>query len=114
MQTPEAGTDTDDATEMEQYKSLVSFTVNHGEPGALADSLAVFKKFNLNLTSINTRPSGEAQWHYIFFVEFMGRKRPEGKGGAVNEALAELTEVASSWRWLGSWESALEESGVSN
>ena len=99
----------DEATEMERYKSLVSFTVEHGEPGALADCLGVFKKFNLNLTSINTRPSGEAQWHYIFFVEFLGRKRPEGQGGAVNEALKELSKVAKSWRWLGSWESALEE-----
>ena len=142
-----------ESMEMEQYKTLVSFTVNHGEPGALANSLEVFKEFvrissvrtilhdkesgapivgvvarlehviyfemfanhvprllqDLNLTSINTRPSGEAQWHYIFFVEFLGRKRPDGKGGAVNEALSKLTEVASGWRWLGSWESALKE-----
>ena len=99
-----------EAVEMERYKTLLSFTVVHGEPGALADSLAVFKKFNLNLTSINTRPSGEAQWHYIFFVEFMGRKRPDGKGGAVNDALSELSRVASNWRWLGSWENQLKGS----
>ncbi|KAK3717800.1 prephenate dehydratase [Vermiconidia calcicola] len=99
----------DESTEMERYKSLVMFTVNHGEPGALARSLEVFNKFGLNLTSINTRPSGETQWHYIFFVEFLGRKRPEGKGGAVNDALNELDQVARSWRWLGSWESAFKE-----
>ena len=90
-----------------RWKSLVSFTLNHGAPGSLADCLEVFRKGGLNLTSINTRPSGEAAWHYIFFVEFMGRKL--GEGGAVNEALEMLTEVASSWRWLGSWESALED-----
>lgn len=103
-------TDIAESVEMERYKSLVSFSVEHGEPGALADSLEVFKRFNLNLTSINTRPSGEAQWHYIFFVEFLGRKRANGQGGAVNDALEELNRVAKSWRWLGSWESALEES----
>ncbi|KAI7594762.1 hypothetical protein KC343_g17447, partial [Hortaea werneckii] len=61
-----------------EFKTLVSFTVDHGSPGALADCLEIFKKYGLNLTSINTRPSGEAAWHYIFFVEFMGRKLAEG------------------------------------
>ena len=93
----------------EKWKTLVSFTLNHGEPGSLADCLEVFRKQGLNLTSINTRPSGEAPWHYIFFVEFMGRKLADGKGGAVNEALETLTKVANSWRWLGSWQDALSE-----
>ena len=109
VQTADGADESDEAKEMEKYKTLVSFTVNHGELGALADSLYVFRKFGLNLTSINTRPSGEAQWHYIFFVEFMGRKRPEGKGGAVNDALAKLSQVAGSWRWIGSWKNALKE-----
>ncbi|KFY42033.1 hypothetical protein V495_04688 [Pseudogymnoascus sp. VKM F-4514 (FW-929)] len=38
-------------------KSLVSFTVDHKSPGALADALDSFKKYQLNLTSINSRPS---------------------------------------------------------
>jgi len=89
------------------WKTLVLFTVEHGEPGALADCLAVFKRHGLNLTSINTRPSGEAAWHYVFFVELVGRKLADGRGGAVNDALAELAKVAKSCRWLGSWENAL-------
>ncbi|KAI7642168.1 PDT-domain-containing protein [Hortaea werneckii] len=99
----------DQGGEAAEFKTLVSFTVDHGSPGALADCLEIFKKYGLNLTSINTRPSGEAAWHYIFFVEFMGRKLAEGQGGAVNEALQELDRVAKSWRWLGSWENALLE-----
>ncbi|KAK4961019.1 prephenate dehydratase [Elasticomyces elasticus] len=90
-----------------RYKTLISFTVSHGEPGALAGCLAVFQKFKLNLTSINSRPSDEATWHYIFFVETMGRKRPDGQG-AVNEALHQLEGVAQSSRWLGSWKNALK------
>ncbi|KAK5713130.1 prephenate dehydratase [Elasticomyces elasticus] len=90
-----------------RYKTLISFTVSHGEPGALAGCLAVFQKFKLNLTSINSRPSDEATWHYIFFVETMGRKRADGQG-AVNEALHQLGGVAQSSRWLGSWENALK------
>lgn len=57
-----------------EAKSLVTFTVHqHGSPGALADCLAVFKRHSLSLTSINTRPSGDAPWHYRFFVEFLGQ-----------------------------------------
>ncbi len=92
----------DEADEAEAYKSLVSFTVDHTQPGALARCLGVFGQVGLNLTSINSRPVG-SPWHYIFFVEFEGRIRKDGEGGAVNEALGELTKVAKEWRWLGSW-----------
>jgi prephenate dehydratase len=97
----------DAPVEAEAYKTLVSFTVaQHGAPGALADCLAVFKKHEISLTSINSRPSGEASWHYVFFVEFKGRKRAEGQGGVVNAALGDLGAVAKDWRWLGSFEDA--------
>ncbi|KAF2172733.1 hypothetical protein M409DRAFT_16695 [Zasmidium cellare ATCC 36951] len=93
------------------YKTLISFTISHTSPGALADSLAVFKSHNLNLTSINTRPNigGQAAWQYIFFVEVMGRKEEGGEGGKVNEALRELGGTCRGWRWLGSWENRLLE-----
>jgi prephenate dehydratase len=97
----------DAPVEAEAYKTLVSFTVaQHGAPGALADCLAVFKKHAITLTSINSRPSGEASWHYVFFVEFKGRKRADGQGGVVNAALEDLGQVAKGWRWLGSFEDA--------
>jgi len=97
----------DAPVEADTYKTLISFTVaQHGAPGALADCLAVFKKHAISLTSINSRPSGEASWHYVFFVEFKGRKRAEGQGGVVNAALGDLGVVAKDWRWLGSFEDA--------
>ncbi|KAF2446162.1 PDT-domain-containing protein [Karstenula rhodostoma CBS 690.94] len=72
-----------------EWKTLVCFTVDHANPGSLAHSLAVFEKYGLNLTSINTRPSGVENWNYIFFVELRG-KREEGTEGPVNGALGEL------------------------
>lgn len=105
----DARTFIEDKVEWARYKTLVSFTVaQHGAPGALADCLAVFKKHRITLTSINSRPSGEASWHYVFFVEFRGRKRAVGQGGVVNEALGELGGVAKDWRWLGSFEDAAQ------
>lgn len=85
------------------FKSLLSFTVSHTDPGALADALAVFKRHGLNLTSINPRPSGEAPWHYMFFVEFQGKRGEE----TVDVALEDLSRVVRAWRWLGSWGNAL-------
>lgn len=103
-QTVEAGeVVTGDHVATPDFKSLLSFTVSHTDPGALADVLAVFKNHGLNLTSINPRPSGEAPWHYIFFVEFQGRRGQK----EVDLALEELSRVVRTWRWLGSWENKL-------
>ena len=83
-------------------KSLLSFTPSsHSNPGALADALGVFKTHGINLTSINTRPSGDRNWEYIFFVEFSGRKGDQ----AVDQALKEIKNVVGHMRFLGSWES---------
>jgi prephenate dehydratase len=96
-----------DGGDQRRWKSLISFTVDHSNPGALAESLAVFGKYGLNLTSINTRPSGVENWNYIFFVEIQGRKLHGTEEGSVNQALDELGKVCRGWRWLGSWESRL-------
>ncbi|KND92418.1 putative prephenate dehydratase [Tolypocladium ophioglossoides CBS 100239] len=84
-------------------KSLVSFTVPHKSPGALADVLSCFKEFNLNLTSINSRPSLLAPFQYIFFVEFEGHKYDD-PDERFKGALDKISRLAESWRWLGSWE----------
>ncbi|KAG6128368.1 hypothetical protein E4U34_003972 [Claviceps purpurea] len=84
-------------------KSLVSFTVPHTAPGALADVLSCFREFNLNMTSINSRPSLLAPFQYTFFVEFLGH-RHDDPDGRVKQALDRIDQVAQSWRWLGSWD----------
>ena len=84
-------------------KSLVSFTVPHTESGALADVLSCFRAFNLNLTSINSRPSLRVPFQYIFFIEFDGHKHDD-PDGRVKGALDKIDGTAETWRWLGSWE----------
>lgn len=81
-------------------KTLLCFTCDHEQPGALCDSLKVFKDKGLNLTSITSRPSRRVPWHYIFFVEFVGHEEEE----AVQEALKELEQYCSDLRVLGSYE----------
>ncbi|EGR46638.1 uncharacterized protein TRIREDRAFT_80151 [Trichoderma reesei QM6a] len=84
-------------------RTLISFTVPHTSPGALAEVLSGFKSYNLNLTSINSRPSLLAPFQYIFFIEFEGNKYDD-PDGRVKGALDNIDRVAQSWRLLGSWE----------
>jgi prephenate dehydratase len=96
---------------LDDWKSLITFTVDHANPGALAHCLSVFEKYGLNLTSINTRPSGVQNWNYIFFVEFKGRKEDGREESRVNKALGELEGLCRGFRWLGSWENRLPGGG---
>ncbi|KAH7041005.1 PDT domain-containing protein [Microdochium trichocladiopsis] len=99
VQHHDEGTNT---TRLPATKSLVSFTVPHRSPGALAGVLDCFRTGGLNLTSINSRPSQVEPFQYIFFVEFEGHRfrDPEGRVRVVLESVA---KVAQGSRWLGSW-----------
>ncbi|KAH8821660.1 Prephenate dehydratase-domain-containing protein [Xylogone sp. PMI_703] len=87
-------------------KSLISFTVDHGVPGALADVLGCFQRNKLNLTSINSRPTRIIPFQYIFFVEFEG-SRLKDEDGRVEAALGSLEKYTKTWRFLGSWDDKL-------
>ncbi|KAI9263772.1 Prephenate dehydratase-domain-containing protein [Sporodiniella umbellata] len=52
--------------------TLITFTVDHRQPGALCDGLKVFKDYGLNLFKIDSRPNGQRPWHFVFFVECSG------------------------------------------
>ncbi|ODV72846.1 prephenate dehydratase PHA2 [Cyberlindnera jadinii NRRL Y-1542] len=54
----------------QKYITLLAFTVEHEDPGALVKALQVLTDKKINLTSITSRPSIETPWHYIFFIEF--------------------------------------------
>lgn len=50
----------------------ILFTLNHDNPGALCDALNCFKKNQVNLNCISSRPSHIQQWQYVFFIEMDG------------------------------------------
>lgn len=87
-------------------KTLISFAIDHRAPGALASVLQCFQVNNLNLTSINSRPTKVVPFQYIFFVEFEGSKLNDPTG-RVNKALGALGKYVQNWRWLGSWDDKL-------
>ncbi|KAI9033817.1 Prephenate dehydratase-domain-containing protein [Phycomyces nitens] len=77
------GTSSDNATKDDH--TLIKFTVDHRQPGALCDGLKVFKDYGLNLFKIDSRPSGLHPWHYVFFVECSGHQQNEDVQKAVKD-----------------------------
>jgi len=63
----------EDAKPTGEDKTAIMFSTAH-KAGALADVLEVFKKYNINLTNIESRPSRKRQWEYYFFVDFIGHR----------------------------------------
>ncbi len=66
----------EDAKPTGEDKTAILFSTAH-KAGALADVLDVFKKYNINLTNIESRPSKKRQWEYYFFVDFLGHRTEE-------------------------------------
>ncbi|KIX10568.1 uncharacterized protein Z518_01652 [Rhinocladiella mackenziei CBS 650.93] len=97
-----------------RYKSLITFTIPHAKPGSLADALAVFKQHSFNLTSIDTRPSRQRNWQYVFFVECENIKaeatqdaRVEWLSDNLRTLLDDLSKFTESLRCLGTFQDQL-------
>ncbi|RMZ89905.1 hypothetical protein DV736_g2864, partial [Chaetothyriales sp. CBS 134916] len=86
-------------------KALVLFTINHVVPGSLSTALQVFAKHGLNLTRIDTRPSRQCSWHYVFFVECKERVKDidNSKDTKLQGASEELQGLTESVTCLGRW-----------
>ena len=82
--------------------SIIVSTRN--EPGALYKVLAPFKRHDISLSRIESRPSQTSAWNYVFFIDFEGHRNDD----AVGDVLAELNEVASGVKNLGSYPRALD------
>jgi chorismate mutase/prephenate dehydratase len=52
-------------------KTSIMFSIKD-KPGSLYEILLPFKKANINLTKIESRPSKRKAWEYIFFVDMEG------------------------------------------
>jgi chorismate mutase/prephenate dehydratase len=79
-------------------KTSVMFSIKD-RVGALYDMLVPFKKYGLNMTKIESRPTRQRAWEYLFFVDFIGH-RSEAR---VQKALALLERSCAFLRILGSY-----------
>ena len=67
--------------------------------GVLHDMLVPFKKYKINLTKIESRPSKRKAWEYYFFIDFAGHYQDKN----VKKALDELEKNCSFLKVLGSY-----------
>ena len=82
-------------------KTSIVYAVPH-KAGSLYHSLKVFDSHGINLTMIESRPTKQMPWEYIFFVDVQGHESDEN----VQAALKELSEISLFVRVLGSYPEA--------
>ena len=74
------------------------------EPGSLLRVLSVFAEHGLNMSTIESRPSRERAWEYVFWVDLdIDRSAP-----AAVAALDGLRAVTTMCRVLGSYPRAVD------
>jgi chorismate mutase / prephenate dehydratase len=96
----------EDAKPTGEDKTAAIFSTAH-KAGALVDVLEVFKKYGVNLTNIESRPSKKRQWEYYFFVDFLGHRGDEKVQQAFDEARKHCLQLSV----LGSFPRAMEVLG---
>jgi len=82
----------------ENDKTSIMFSVKD-RVGALHSMLSPFNKHNVNLTKIESRPSKNTIWEYIFFIDMNGHIEDDN----VKEAIDELRESCLYLKVLGSY-----------
>jgi chorismate mutase/prephenate dehydratase len=84
-------------------KTSLIFTTAH-KSGALVDVLDVFRRFSINLTNIDTRPSQKRNFEYYFFVDLAGHLDDANVRAAIEEVRKHCLQLAV----LGSFPRAVE------
>lgn len=79
---------TRDADPTGDDKTSICYTVKQNIPGALFKSLTPFAREGLQLTKVESRPTKESIWEYVFLLDFEGH-RQEARVARVLEELAE-------------------------
>lgn len=85
-------------------KTTVVLFQHHDRPGALLELLEQFAVRGINMTRLESRPTGESMGSYCFSVDFEGHVLDE----RVGEALVGLKRVCLGVRFLGSYPRADE------
>lgn len=82
-------------------KTSIFFSVQH-KAGSLMRAMAAFDAHDINLTMIESRPTKQLAWEYVFFIDIQGHHKEE----RVNRALRLLEEHSLFVTILGSYPEA--------
>jgi len=69
------------------------------KPGALVSALGAFESFSVNLSKIESRPSKQKDWEYVFYVDVAGHKDED----QLKQAIETLQQHCSMIKVLGSF-----------
>lgn len=83
-------------------RTSIVVSVNN-KPGALHNLLEPFRRHNVDMTRLESRPSPSSKWSYVFFIDFIGHIDDQ----AVNLVLQELTDEVADLKILGSYPRAV-------
>jgi chorismate mutase/prephenate dehydratase len=93
----------EDAPRTGNDKTTIAFSLREGQGrGALMRALAILDEEEINLTRIESRPSRERPWDYVFFADLEGHREDAN----VTRALARLREKCPLLKHLGSYPKA--------
>lgn len=81
----------------ENKTTLILKTEN--KPGALYSCLGAFAKRSINLTKLESRPTKDKPWEYLFYVDFEGHAEDEKCAAALDE----MKQYTSLLKILGSY-----------
>lgn len=81
-----------------ERETLITFETGH-RPGDLVRALAVLADAGINMSRIESRPSGDGPWRYRFLVQVAG----DASANPLRHALVELRERTRAMRVLGSF-----------
>lgn len=85
----------------EDKTSLLISTRNHA--GALYSILEPFSKYGISMTKIESRPSQQGLWDYLFFIDIDGHQSDQ----MITQALQELESRVTMIKILGSYPKAI-------
>jgi len=71
----------------------------HNQPGSLLSLLQPLADNSISMNKIESRPSPDRLWEYVFFVDIEGHQKNEN----VAKALLELQKQAALFKILGSY-----------
>ncbi len=77
----------------------------HHESGALHTILGAIAQAGVNMTSINSRPTKEKPWEYVFHIDFEG----DAKEPHIRDMLEQLTKMSAFLRVIGSYSTIYQD-----
>ena len=83
--------------------SLILSAHGRDAPGSLQRLLAPLATHEINMTSLQSRPSRTGLWEYVFFLDFEGHQEE----ALVSRALADIQKESALFKVLGSYPRSL-------